>query len=267
MTTLFNQRFFIEKPDRSNLLMAGFVAAWILSMIALPISRWVFGDVALTWGVLAAALFQVTAVFVILMQAWGAGRALSTMAVIGLLTWLAETIGSTTGFPFGYYHYTDLLQPQVAGVPLLIPLAWYMMLPPAWAVAQVISGRHNRLVFTLISAVALTAWDLFLDPQKVAWGFWVWTDSSRLLAYSGGYFGIPWVNFVGWVLVAALVTWVVNPPQVPVRPLLVIYGIVWIFQTVGQLVFWNQPGPALVGFVAMGLFLAAAWTAPRERWL
>ena len=46
-----------------------------------------------------------------------------------MIGWTAEAIGSKTGFPFGAYHYTDRLQPQLLGVPLLIPLAWLMMLP------------------------------------------------------------------------------------------------------------------------------------------
>lgn len=241
------------------------VAAWVISMIALPIARWLFGDPAISWGVLAAALFQVCAVFAILAHAWGLRRALSALLLIAVLTWLAETIGSATGVPFGYYHYTDLLQPQIGGVPLLVPLAWFMMLPPAWAVAQVIVGQQRRALFIVISALALTTWDLFLDPQKVAWGFWVWTDSTRTQLFEGGYFGIPWMNYAGWLVVAALVTWLARPARVPVRPLLVIYVIVWLFQTIGQLFFWDLPGPALVGFAAMGAMLLAAWLAHRER--
>jgi putative membrane protein len=266
MTTLWTSWFSSENLSRSFYVMLGFIVIWVLSMIALPIARWLFGDPAISWGVLAASVFQVSAVFVILAHAWGLRRAALTLALVAALTWLAETIGSATGIPFGHYHYTELLQPQVAGVPLLIPLAWFMMLPPAWAVAQVTVGRENRLAFVLVSALALTAWDLFLDPQKVAWGFWVWTDSTGTELYTGGYFGIPWMNYLGWMLVSVVVSWLARPAPVPARPLLVIYVIVWLFQTIGQLFFWDLPGPAVVGFVAMGALLVWVWRTSRVRW-
>ena len=241
-------------------LRYGVIAAWVLAMISLPIARWVWGDSAITWGVFFAALMQVLAVAVILAGDWGRRRTVQVMLVVGVLTTLAEIIGSRTGVPFGYYHYTDALQPQFANVPLLIPLAWFMMLPPAWAVAQAAVGHGSRWAFIGVSALALTAWDLFLDPQKVAWGFWVWTDSTRTALYSGGYFGVPWLNYLGWLLVASLVTGLVRPQPLSVRPLLVIYAIVWLFQAMGQSIFWGQPGPALVGFVGMGSLLAwACW--------
>ncbi len=241
------------------------IGAWVLSMIALPLLSWLFGSAAISWGVLVTALLQVGAVFVILVGDWGWRRTAVTLVLVGLLTGAAEVAGSKSGLPFGYYHYTELLQPQVVGVPLLIPLAWFMMLPPAWAVAQATVGRHNRAVFTLVSALAMTAWDFFLDPQKVAWGFWVWTDSSGLQMFEGGYFGIPWTNYVGWLLVAALVTWLARPARVPVRPLLLVYAIVWVLQAIGQLFFWNLPGPAFVGFVMMGSLLLWVWRAQARR--
>lgn len=247
-----------KQATRREFIMIGFVLAWVLSMIALPIARWVMGDAAISWGVIITVVFQVAAVFVVLLGAWGVQRTLIALLIVAAATWLAETIGYRTGIPFGHYYYTDLLQPQLAGVPLFIPLAWFMMLPPAWAAAQVIVGTERRWLFVAVSALALTAWDLFLDPQKVAWGFWVWTDGSGGL-FEGGYFGVPWQNYLGWLLVASIVTALIRPDRLPVRPLLLIYGIVWVFQTIGQAVFWGQPGPALVGFVGMGLIMLFVW--------
>ncbi len=233
------------------------IALWMLAMIALPIMRWIYGDAALTPGVAVTVVLQAGAVLAILFNAWGARRTFITGLIIIFLGWLVEAVGSSTGIPFGVYHYTDQLQPQVAGVPLLIPIAWLMMMPPAWAAAQLIAGTR-RTAFVVIAAVAMTAWDFFLDPQMVSWGFWVWEKA-------GGYFGIPWVNFAGWLVAAAFITLVANPRQVPARPLLLIYLITWIFETIGLLVFWGLPGPALGGFAAMGSVLFAAWIAGRWR--
>ncbi len=86
----------------------------------------------------------------------------------------------------------------------------------------------------------------------VAWGFWVWEQP-------GGYFGIPWVNFAGWLFASALITAIIRPRPLPVGPLLIIYLITWLLETIGLFFFWGLPGPAVVGFVAMGGVLLLAY--------
>ena len=93
------------------------------------------GEEAFSQGIAAGVLAQAAGVVWLLAQAWGWPGALRAGFGIVGLTWLAEFGGSSWGFPFGQYHYSTLLQPQILGVPLWIPLAWLMMLPPAWAVA------------------------------------------------------------------------------------------------------------------------------------
>jgi lycopene beta-cyclase len=239
----------------SHALLAGLasprhwlIVAWTLTMISIPIVRWVVGDDVLHWGVIGGVLMQAAAVLVVLQGAWGTRATLRMVAIVLPLAWLVERIGSTTGVPFGAYHYTDALAPLLGGVPVVIPLAWLMMLPPAWAVASAITAGTRGWRFVVVSALAFTAWDLFLDPQMVGWGYWVWQEP-------GPYFGIPWINFFGWFLSSALITLAVRPQPPPVPPLLVIYTITWFLQSIGQAVFWNMPGPALVGFVGMGAFV------------
>jgi len=236
------------------------MASWLVAMISIPILSWVIGDAVLPWGVMVTVLLLVASVLGVLLRAWGVVRVLRMTAIVLPVAWLIEWIGSTTGFPFGQYHYTDLLQPQLGHVPLIIPLAWLMMLPPAWAIAAVITQGRGRLAFVLVSALAFTAWDFFLDPQMVKWGYWVWAERY---VDSSTYFGIPWVNFLGWILSAALLTALAQPGQIPIQPLVTIYVVTWILQTIGQLCFWQMPGPALTGFVTMGLMIGWAWVRRR----
>ncbi len=222
------------------------MVTWALTMIAQPVLLWTCGQAALAIGMSWAVVVQAVTVLVILAQAWGWKRTASLLALMTMLAYLAEFLGSQTGFPFGKYHYTDALQPQWAGVPLLIPLAWWMMLPPSWAVARLIVGERGRLpAFAFVAALAFTAWDLFLDPQMVAWGFWEWETP-------GSYFGIPLVNYLGWLLVSALITALARPRDLPLTPLVAVYAITWLLQTIGQGLFWFQPGPAVCGFLGMG---------------
>jgi lycopene beta-cyclase len=248
-------RFMTLQIRRADLPPYALIAAWVLSMVSLPVALWTIGNEALAYGTTASVLLLVAATVSLMVRAWGWQRALRSSLIVIILGWLIEFVGSKTGFPFGSYSYTNALQPQLLGVPLLIPLAWLMMMPSAWAVAQCIVFRrgnpadrpYTRIVFILVSALAFTAWDLFLDPQMTNWGFWTWHNPS-------GYFGIPFVNFAGWILAALLMTTVVRPPTLPreiLPPLLAIYGITIFLQTVGVGLFWGMPAQAICGFIAM----------------
>lgn len=230
-------------------------------MIATPIARWMAGDGALVPMMSVGVLVQLAAVSVIQVRADGAGPTLRLGLTVAAAAWLAELVGSRTGFPFGSYSYSPMLQPQLGGVPLLVPLAWLMMLPPSWAVAQAIVGprtldRGSRLLRAALAALAFTAWDLFLDPQMAGWGFWTWPEG-------GPFFGVPLTNYLGWLLVSFLMGLFLIPDRLPVLPLLIIYGVTWFLQSFGQAFFWGLPGPALCGFLGMGGMFA--WAALRRR--
>lgn len=237
-----------QRTDPYVYLLAG----WMLVMISVPIVRWNLGDGAIPYIITASVVLLSIAVLAVLQAGWGARRTMQMAATVIVLSWGVEWLGSTTGFPFGSYDYTDRLVPQLAHVPLIIPLAWLTLLPPSWAMAAVITRRTRGLAFVVVSALAFTAWDLFVDPQMVSWGFWVWENPS-------GYFGIPWINFGGWFLTAALLTLAVRPSDLPQRPLIFVYVVTWALQSIGQYFFWDMPGPALAGCAGMGLFIILAW--------
>lgn len=253
-----HNRHFFPHINIEPIPKAGYnlIAVWILSMVSVPIIRWVWGDIAILYGLIITTIAQCSAVLYFLVQSWGIKSVLWRFLIAIVSTWLAEAFGSKVGFPFGEYDYTSLLQPQIANVPVLIPIAWFMMLPPAWAIARGILGKYKGpfpfTLFVLISAAALTAWDFFLDPQMVRWGLWTWENPI-------GYFGIPWVNFLGWMLTAIIVTTLIRPPAFQLGPHIAIYGIVWSLQIIGQLFFWELPGPAIVGALVMGIFLLAGY--------
>jgi len=234
---------------------------WSLIMISLPIVDWTLGWDVIIGAVNGGVLAQSLAVIVILVGTWGWRKTLIVTLIVATLSWSMEAFGSHTGFLFGAYAYTAALQPQVFNVPLIIPFAWMMMMPPSWAVAQVLTGgiasRWRWAVFIALSALAMTAWDLFLDPQMVTWGLWEWQSPS-------GYFGIPWSNFAGWLLVAALITAAAKPRDLPALPLLLVYTITWLLETVGLGFFWGIIGPALAGGFVMGILTVLGW---RNYWM
>jgi len=231
---------------------------WALLMVSLPIADWSTG-----WSVMIGAItvgVSVTAglVIALLWGVWGAAATLRVAGSILALSWVAEVIGSRTGIPFGTYSYTDTLQPQILNVPVQIPLGWLMLLPPSWAAAQAIANRTKPRwefpAFVGLSALAMTAWDLFLDPMMVTWEMWGWDNP-------GSYFGIPWINFLGWMLVSALITILIRPGKLPVAPLLIIYTAIWLLKSAGLGFFWGIPGAAIVGSFFMGSITILAWRA------
>ncbi|MCS6871843.1 MAG: carotenoid biosynthesis protein [Anaerolineae bacterium] len=243
----------------------GLLVGWLLAMISLPIARWMLGDEATPVALSVGVIFQVAVGMAFLAQRWSALRVALTAVIVVSVGWAVEWIGHQTGFPFGFYSYTERLQPQLGGVPLLIPLAWLMMLPPAWAVAfsitQPLAEKPflRRAVFIAVSALAFTAWDLFLDPLLVSWGFWRWQEV-------GVYFGIPLSNYGGWLFSSALMTALTVPrTDLPRRPFLFLYAATWFFMTGGLTLFWDLAGAGIVGSAAMSCLLLAALWLGQER--
>jgi putative membrane protein len=141
-----------------------------------------------------------------LAHAWYALGARHTLAFFGLsavISWAFEQAGVATGFVFGAYHYTDYLGPKLGHVPYLIPLAWFMMIYPSYVIANLVLARRPtgtpRGLVPLVqlaaaSAVAMTVWDLVIDPilSGPSTRAWIWESG-------GPYFGIPIQNYLGWL--------------------------------------------------------------------
>lgn len=230
---------------------------WVGCMIAVPLLAR-HGDRGKTRGIMFGVVAQATLAAVYLIYAWSPVHALWAIVVVPLLGWIAEFVGSRTGIPFGHYHYTEALQPQIHRVPVAIPLAWLMMLPPSWAVAELIAPSGPWWVRATIAATAFTAWDVYLDPQLVTWAFWKWDVPGRY------YVGIPLGNFLGWFIWAWIISAVVQPASLLGTPFILVYLLTWLFQFGGHLVFWKMPLSGLVGFIAMGVPSAAAvWSLLR----
>jgi putative membrane protein len=103
----------------------------------------------------------------------------------------SELLGTTRGVPFGPYHYTDALGWKWFGhVPLLIPLSWFLMAAPSFAIAGALVRSTTARV--LVASMVLLTWDLALDPaMSFATKYWVWGES-------GPYYGMPLLNLFGW---------------------------------------------------------------------
>lgn len=236
------------------------LVSWLVVMLSLPMLQLIFGEQTLLQALALAVLLQVALVLNILYRAWGWWSMLRSAIGVVLLAWVVQAIVLRSGLPYGDLHYTPLLQPQVLGVPVLIPLTWLMMLPPAWAVAKLITrklgGCLMRLAFIAVSALAFTAWGFYFDPLMIHLGLMEWNPV-------GEFFGTPWLNFTGWLLVSGVITFGISPKRLPGGLLVIVYGLTWLIEFFSLLVFWGLPVPALFGFILMGGLLLAAGIVTR----
>jgi putative membrane protein len=177
--------------------------------------------------VLTGSLGVLTSVVALfsLSHAWyslGGRLTLAFFSLSAVVSWAYEQVGVTTGFVYGAYHYTDYLGLKLGHVPLLIPLAWFMMVYPSYVIANLVLERRAAgtppgvaalVRLACVGAVVMTAWDLVIDPilSGPAIRAWVWETG-------GPYFGIPIQNYLGWLLTTFTVYLVYRVIEQRVRP-------------------------------------------------
>jgi len=181
------------------------------------------------------------------------------LALVGTATlggFAVEAVGVATGFPFGAYDYSGELGPRLLGVPLIIPLAWTWMAWPAWLAALRLARATPARV--AIAAFGLAAWDLFLDPQMVAEGYWRWQHPTPALP---GVPGVPIGNYLGWLgfallLMAALAAAggrAAKTPDAADAPIIALWFWTYASSVLAHAVFLGLPASAAWGGALMGL--------------
>jgi putative membrane protein len=132
------------------------------------------------------------AVLALFLAVHAARRWLGAFTVVYLISLGSELLGTGVGIPFGEYRYTEALGPMWFGhVPVVIPLSWFFMALPSYALARAaLPGRP--LARVVMASLVLLSWDLALDPaMSRATAYWIWAEP-------GAYYGMPWLNLFGW---------------------------------------------------------------------
>ena len=220
--------------------------------------------------------FQVWTLFVLLLLAlafvlthsagrdgWRKTALLFALTIV--VTLFMESLGVATGWVYGRYHYTSALGPLFLGlVPYAIPIAWLNMLYPSYLLADRIiphAWAQNRRLWAVaaLGGLAMTAWDLVMDPVMVQSGHWVWEEG-------GAWFGVPLQNFWGWWLTSFLVIALylgLGGKSHPAyrdddRQAILLYAVMGLSMVISGL----QAGfylAALAGFVVMGVLSLWGW--------
>ena len=229
------------------------LAALVAAEIGLPLAHgtaragFVVGTVLLGY---AAAVWHAATT-----RGWRAAGTLVAVTTGG--GFAVEALGIATGFPFGTYAYTGALGPRLLGVPLVIPLAWTWMAWPAWLASGRLAGGHPvRRIVT--AGWGFAAWDLFLDPQMVADGYWRWRHPRPALP---GIPDVPVTNFAAWFVVGVVLMAVLSAAGGrAVRrcmpgdaPMLALYLWTYAAGVLAHAAFLHLPASAAWGAAGMGL--------------
>lgn len=208
-----------------------------------------------------------------LLHAWyfiGWRKTLVFFVITAGISWGYEQVGVETGLIYGDYHYTDYLGEKIGHVPIIIPLAWFMMIYPSYIIANMIfSGKpllhQNKIsqiiLLSLLSAVIMTSWDFVIDPylSGPTVNAWVWEKG-------GAYFGIPIHNFFGWILTTFsiyLIYRILESKTKPIQKQIINYSVILPVLGYGLMLVANLvPGEPqelrIIGPIIMGIPIVMA---------
>lgn len=250
----------------SALGLAGFVAFGLHAerLAAAPGAAAVYGRM-MRWAPRAQILVAFASLAVFLTRQAGV-RWVSALGTVYLVSLLSELAGTIVGLPFGPYRYTDGLGVKWLGhVPVLIPLSWFFMALPSYAIARWRFPR-NIAARVVAGSLVLLSWDLALDPaMSLVTKYWVW-------GVDGPYYGMPILNLVGWYVtgVALMIAlsvlradrWIA---RLPLRWLVGFYGANLLLP-IGMSVAAGLSGAVAATFTAMLLcwFMVGRLPAPNE---
>src|ERR1700744_4502613 len=114
---------------------------------------------------------------------YGWKDALALFAICVPITFPMENLGSTTGFPFGHYHFevgADL--PHIGVIPIIVGPLWFGMGYFSWILAGTLIGAPARpsakfelWTWPIVAALVMTQWDVVMEPPEATIAkAWIW---------------------------------------------------------------------------------------------
>lgn len=126
----------------------------------------------------------------------GWSRSLLLLGVLALFAVGIEAAAIKTGFPYGHFFYNTKAGIMVGElVPISTPFAWIAIVLGSAALAvRLVKKIWQQVIATVLIMICI---DLLLDPVAVTLGLWYWFKP-------GLYYGVPLINYVGWILSASV---------------------------------------------------------------
>jgi uncharacterized membrane protein len=140
----------------------------------------------------------------------GAKRAMFFLFISFFTGFIFEAAAVNFGLITGGSYTYDMAGPALAGVPLSIPVFWFVFIYSAYGLinaAIIYRGgvlpnkeacNYPFLLYLItLNAILVMMIDLVMDPVMISWGEWSWQGG-------GWYFDIPAENFLGWLAIGLI---------------------------------------------------------------
>lgn len=174
---------------RRTILISAILAAFV------PVG-FVMANVDFPPGASYVSLASVVVLFIptALAAAYWLGKrdAILLLSLLGVYAFIIESFALATGYPYGNFSYSELIGLRLLGAaPLALFFSWTPLLLAAYSVsANILDNIWARIGATTL---VLVIFDFVLDPGAVYLKFWSYSEG-------GWYYGVPWSNFLGWVV-------------------------------------------------------------------
>lgn len=192
-----------ELPEANNKLPKSLKILSGLLLVMFPVGLFIMFS---GWGkqfLWTTTLFlglQAVITFILLIKLGEPSSVIVSSLIIFILSYFTEWLGVTTGFPFGQYSYTDVLQPVINGVPLAITFAWFVVSANLLISVKYFLKPGSGFTVVFIASVLILATDLLLEPfASFVNNFWIWEANA-----------IPMQNFLSWFVLGFIFSLILN---------------------------------------------------------
>ena len=202
----------IRATTYAVLLLLGYTALSI-GLVTATLRLHNIGSTAVV--ITSLVMFPVCVVSAANILGWASARIFVSVSLA--VGWFAEQMGSSKGWFFGAYTYTDVLGPTIGNVPIIIPMMWFVLAFTGYTIANLILwqspvdegdrntvGEKGELAraagSSFIAAMIVTAYDLGADPYLVyVMKAWIMEKTN------GAWFGETVQGFVGWTFIGFVI--------------------------------------------------------------
>lgn len=150
--------------------------------------------VCMWYGDFVFILLAMLLVSVAAVERLGIDRTLLAFLMIVPGSWLLETYGTLTGYPFGAYDYTAHFGPRLWLVPLAVPMSWFTIVVGGYLIFRQWMMTESRWILALLTGGFAVLLDALMEPFACeVREFWIWADGR-----------VPVQNYVSWFVAATL---------------------------------------------------------------
>ena len=137
-----------------------FLFLFIYTSVLVPIFENIITLPDIPGGLLTTTLFLI--IFSVFHANYFLGwkKTLVFFVITVIVSWGYEQLGVDSGLIYGNYYYTDVLGEKIGHVPIIIPLAWFMMIYPSYIIANLIVSKspiihENKILKIILLSVRL----------------------------------------------------------------------------------------------------------------